>query len=44
MGLQLNVQGMQMALPSLWGHLVYGFILGLVYSIFAIKPKEESIH
>jgi len=35
MGIQLSAAGMQMALPSLWGHLVYGFILGLVYSMMA---------
>lgn len=40
MGVQLSAAGMQMALPSLWGHLMYGFILGLVYSILASRPKE----
>jgi uncharacterized membrane protein YagU involved in acid resistance len=40
MGVQLTAAGMQMALPSLWGHLVYGFILGLVYSMMASKVKE----
>ncbi len=40
MGLQLSAQGMQMALPSLWGHLVYGFILGLVYPIIVGSKKN----
>src|SRR3989344_8705086 len=31
MGVQLSAVGMQMALPSLWGHLVYGLILGFMY-------------
>ncbi len=35
MGVQLSSQGIAMALPSLWGHLVYGFILGLIYPMFA---------
>lgn len=35
MGVQLSAAGMQMALPSLWGHLVYGFILGLIYPMIA---------
>lgn len=33
MGAQLSLPGIQMALPSLGGHLVYGFILGLIYPI-----------
>ncbi|MBI2038040.1 MAG: hypothetical protein HYT15_03905 [Candidatus Magasanikbacteria bacterium] len=41
MGLQLTAKGMTMALPSLWGHLVYGFILGLVYAMLASKVKEK---
>jgi uncharacterized membrane protein YagU involved in acid resistance len=41
MGVQLSAQGMKMALPSLWGHLVYGFILGLVYPVLT-KSKEEK--
>ncbi|GIW66498.1 MAG: hypothetical protein KatS3mg095_0396 [Candidatus Parcubacteria bacterium] len=40
MGVQLSAAGMKMALPSLWGHLVYGFILGLVYALTASKVKE----
>lgn len=39
MGLQLSIAGMTTALPSLWGHLVYGFILGLVYAMMANKEK-----
>lgn len=35
MGVMLHAEGMKMALPSLWGHLVYGFLLGLVYPIVA---------
>jgi uncharacterized membrane protein YagU involved in acid resistance len=31
MGLQLTGEGVKMALPSLWGHLIYGLVLGLVY-------------
>ncbi|MBI2023893.1 hypothetical protein HYT00_00640 [Candidatus Giovannonibacteria bacterium] len=41
MGIQLSPEGMQAALPSLWGHLVYGFILGLIYPmIVGLKPKN----
>jgi len=42
MGLQLSVAGMTMAIPSLWGHLVFGFILGLIYPMFAQKEKTNS--
>ena len=42
MGLQLSVAGMTMAIPSLWGHLVFGFILGLIYPMFAQKQKTNS--
>lgn len=42
MGIQLSAQGIQMALPSLWGHLVYGFILGLIYPMFA--KSETSVN
>lgn len=38
MGVQLSLTGMQAALPSLWGHLVYGFILGLVYQRVSQSP------
>lgn len=39
MGLQLSLSGMTMAMPSLWGHLVYGFILGLAYAMMENKVK-----
>lgn len=42
MGVQLTASGMAAALPSLWGHLVYGFILGWVYSIVAGKSKHSN--
>ncbi|MBT6253634.1 hypothetical protein HOI83_00125 [Candidatus Uhrbacteria bacterium] len=32
MGPMLGAEGVAMSLPSLWGHLVFGFILGLMYS------------
>ncbi len=37
MGTMLSPQGMQMALPSLGGHLVFGGILGVLYPVFAKK-------
>lgn len=40
-GIQLTAQGMQAALPSLWGHLVYGFVLGLIYPMIA-SPKPAN--
>jgi len=40
MGLQLSVAGMTMAIPSLWGHLVFGFILGLTYPMFAKMENQ----
>jgi len=40
MGLQLSAAGMTMALPSLWGHLVFGFILGLIYPMFAKMENQ----
>lgn len=42
MGLQLSSAGMQMALPSLWGHLVYGFILGLVFPLIVKKINSKD--
>lgn len=42
MGAQLSTQGMQMALPSLWGHLMYGFILGLIYPMFAKSENTQT--
>jgi len=41
MGLQLSATGVTMAIPSLWGHLVFGFIFGLIYPMFA--KKEDQI-
>lgn len=41
MGLQLSVAGMSAAIPSLWGHLVWGFILGLVFTLTANRPQSE---
>ena len=37
MGIRLSVEGMSMALPSLWGHLIFGGILGILYPVFAKK-------
>ena len=37
MGTRLSVEGMSMALPSLWGHLIFGGILGILYPVFAKK-------
>ena len=37
MGTRLSIEGMSMALPSLWGHLIFGGILGILYSVFAKK-------
>ena len=37
MGTMLTLQGMQMALPSLLGHLIFGGILGVLYLVFAKK-------
>jgi len=42
MGLQLSVARMTMAIPSLWGHLVFGFILGLIYPMFA-KTENQIV-
>ena len=39
MGLMLSATGMSNALPSLWGHLIYGGITGFVY--WAIKGRAE---
>ncbi len=39
MGAQLSLTGMQAALPSLGGHLVFGFILGLVYQRLSQMPR-----
>ncbi len=37
MGARLSIEGMSMALPSLWGHLIFGGILGILYPVFAKK-------
>jgi len=42
MGIQLSAKGAVMALPSLWGHLVFGFILGLIYPMFA-KSENQMV-
>ena len=42
MGPQFSAAGINMSLPSLWGHLMYGFILGLVYALTASNIKGES--
>ncbi|PIR46592.1 MAG: hypothetical protein COV07_03490 [Candidatus Vogelbacteria bacterium CG10_big_fil_rev_8_21_14_0_10_45_14] len=42
MGLQLSVEGVNMAIPSLWGHLVFGFILGLVYPMFTKTENKNA--
>ncbi|NQV89440.1 MAG: hypothetical protein HQ488_03915 [Parcubacteria group bacterium] len=39
MGIQLSLAGAQMSLPSLWGHLMFGFILGLVYH-FSVSKQD----
>lgn len=41
MGSQLSIAGMQAALPSLLGHLVYGFILGITY-LFLASPIQST--
>lgn len=40
MGLQLSATGIAMALPSFWGHLVFGAILGFSFPLFA-SAKED---
>ena len=42
MGIQLSAKGVAMAIPSLWGHLVFGFILGLIYPMFA-KTENQTV-
>lgn len=37
MGAQLGADGVVAALPSLWGHLLFGFVLGLA---FALQNRE----
>lgn len=39
-GVQLfSSQGLAMAVPSLWGHLLFGFILGLIYDMVVMKEN-----
>jgi len=33
MGPQFTAEGVAMAMPSFWGHLVFGFLLGHIYSL-----------
>lgn len=42
MGVQLSLAGASMALPSLWGHLVYGFILGLIFPLIAARKDVAA--
>jgi len=44
MGVQLSIAGMQAALPSLWGHLIYGLVLGYTYQqiLRALKVKVQK--
>jgi uncharacterized membrane protein YagU involved in acid resistance len=37
MPVQLHLQGMKMAMPSLMGHLIYGLATGFIYSRLAIR-------
>lgn len=30
----LTAEGMKMAMPSFWGHVVFGYVLGHVYSLY----------
>lgn len=38
---RFSAEGIQAALPSLRGHLVYGAILGFLFAVFAHKVKEH---
>ncbi len=42
MGTMLSLQGMQMALPSLLGHLIFGGILGVLYPVTQRRIREIS--
>lgn len=43
MGPQLSASGIQSAMPSLWGHLAFGAVLGIVFAITARGwPTVES--
>ena len=41
MGVQLSSAGMIAALPSLWMHLIWGFLLGLIYAL-TVKKSHHS--
>lgn len=43
MGVQLSAAGVQVAIPSLFGHLVYGLVLGLVFFLLAQPPKTADV-
>lgn len=43
MGHQLSAAGIVAAIPSLWGHLIYGFVLGLVFSLLARQTKTADV-
>jgi len=43
MGPQVSLSGMQMAMPSLFGHIIYGLVLGFVFALIA-KPQHEHTH
>ena len=37
----VDLYGPAMFLPALWGHLIYGFLLGIIYNV--IVPDKEQI-
>ena len=39
MGLQLSLSGSQGAVGSLWGHILFGFFLGLAYAMVTAKTR-----
>ncbi|PIR74779.1 MAG: hypothetical protein COU35_00690 [Candidatus Magasanikbacteria bacterium CG10_big_fil_rev_8_21_14_0_10_47_10] len=41
MGPQLSAAGIHAALPSLWGHLIYGLILGFIFSLL-FRPTQPT--
>lgn len=41
MGHQLSAAGAAAAIPSLWGHFIFGFILGAVYFLFVPHAQAE---
>jgi uncharacterized membrane protein YagU involved in acid resistance len=40
-GTRFSAEGIQAALSSLSGHLVYGVVLGFLFAVFALKVKEH---